>query len=72
MWLNKAAKENLQQMEDIVEQEFLTNHTMINQNEVTLGRKRIYETKYTKIGTFFSMFSNYTSSYDDKIYVQLI
>ena len=59
-------------MEDIVEQEFLTNHTMINQNEVTLGRKRIDETKYKKIATFFSMFSNYTSSYDNKIYVQLL
>ena len=68
MWLNKAAKENLQQKEDFVQQDFLTNHTMINQNEVTLGRKRSYETKYTKIATFFS---NYTSSYD-KIYAQLI
>ena len=51
-----------------MQQDFLTNHTMINQNEVTLGRKRSYETKYTKIATFFS---NYTSSYD-KIYAQLI
>ena len=59
-------------MEDIVEQEFLTNHTMINQNEVTLGRKRIEKTKYKEIATFFSMFSNYTSSYDNKIYVQLL
>ena len=59
-------------MEDIVEQEFLTNHTMINQNQVTLGRKRIDETKYKKIATFFSMFSNYTSSDDNKIYVQLL
>ena len=59
-------------MEDIVEQEFLTNHTMINQNEVTLGRKRIDENKYKKIAAFFRMFSNYTSSYDNKIYVQLL
>ena len=59
-------------MEDIVEQEFLTNHTMINQNEVTLGRKRIDETKYKENATFFSMFSNYASSYDNKIYVQLL
>ena len=59
-------------MDDIVQQEVLTNHAMINQNKVTLGRKRNYKTKYTKIVTFFSTFSNYTSSYDDKIYVQLI